>query len=459
MSAGAAAAAAVVLVGAVGVVLASGPTLGSWTAAEVVNGTGTTRSGQLSFTHTYPAGSCTASGPSGPVECAGGPVGSAPAATTPQTVSDTLENNSTGGTSFEQQVRVASCAPAQFADARGGNADPMLPRYRVTRGVTDRWGGSAAASFDGSDDYAADIVATTTATWAESDFTIGVWFKAAPGSAGGGLLSLNASPTSTTSAGANPSLYLEPGGRVHFKSDGVLGARQDVVGTTDLRDGAWHLAVVSADRGLLATDIRLYVDGALVASRLGLSLLTGTLSASYWHLGWTDTTLLQNSPPEHFAGSLSGAFVHRGVTMSGAAVAGLASAATAAAYSSALSGATHVWMLDDAAASTFTGSVPYVGGGAPCQEVRLGWTLGATPAFASTGLDLLTTAGWLPAVPATAPAVGASQQLVTSYSRNTSYDADVAGLELVTALRHRVALLGAPTWLVELRWSSLVLLA
>lgn len=397
--------------------------------------------------------------PLGPVECVGAPAATGAATTTAQDVSDTLQNDGAGGTAFEHQVQVASCAPAQFADARGSNADPMLARYRVTRGVTDRWGGSGAASFDGTNDYAADIVATSTAAWAESDFTIGVWFKAAAGSAGGGLLSLNASPTSTTSSGANPTLYLEPSGRVHFKSDGLLGARQDVAGTTDLRDGSWHLAVVSTDRGALSTDIRLYVDGTLVGSRLGISLLTGTFSDSYWHLGWTDTTLLQNSPPSHFTGSLSGAFVHRGAAMSGAAIAGLAGASSAAAYGSALSAATHVWMLDDSATSTFGGTVPYIGGGAPCSEVRLAWTLGPSAAFAATRLDLLVAAGWLPAVAAAAPTVGASQALVTSYSRDTSYDTDVTGMELVTGLGHRVALVGATAWMLEFRWSSPVLLA
>ena len=457
MSAGTALA-ALALTGAIGLAMTSDPTLASWTAAEVVNSTDTAKSGRLAFTHTYPGGTCSATGPTDPVECVGGPVATGAATSTAQDVSDTLQNSSTGGSAFEHQVQAAACAPAQFADARGSNADPMLARYRVTRGVTDKWGGSGAASFDGTNDYAADIVATSTVAWAESDFTIGVWFKAAPGSAGGGLLSLNASPTSTSTSGANPTLYVEPGGRIHFKSDGVLGARQDVAGTTDLRDGSWHLAVVSTDRGLLSTDIRLYVDGVLVGSRLGISLLTGTFSDSYWHLGWTDTTLLQNSPPNHFTGALSGAFVHRGSALGGPAIASLAGASSAAAYSSALSAATHVWMLDDAATSTFSGSVPYIGGGVPCSEVRLAWTLGPTTAFAATRLDLLVGAGWLPAVAAVAPTVGSSQTLVTSYSRDTSYDVDVTGMELVTGLRHRVALVGATAWLLELRWSSLVLL-
>ncbi|WP_182376571.1 LamG-like jellyroll fold domain-containing protein [Nocardioides sp. WS12] len=444
-------------------VLGAEVTRAGWTTAQVATTTNSVKVGRLAFTHTYASTTCVGTGPAD-TACTGGPVTNAASSSSAQTLDTTLSNQTTGGGSFTQQVQVTSCAPAAFTNATTGG-DPLLPRNRVTRNVADTWGTTSAAAFDGSTQYAADVTSTTTAAAASTSYSIGLWFKAAPGSAGGGLLSLNASPVDTTSAGANPSVYLDPSGRVRARFDGVPILIIPVILTvasgagTDYRDGQWHHIALTVGRSILTTDLRLYVDGALADSALGVTLLVGTGSAAWWHVGWTDTTGLVGlgNPTPYFTGSLSGVF-RTTTALSAGTVSSLAGASSASAYASALSGGQHVWMLAEGRTATYTPAIPYVTGGNPCTHVRLGWTLGATSAFTPTAITSLTSSGWLPASPAAAPAGGAGHTLTTSYSRvPVGYDSDVAGLELVTALGHRASLSGT-SWRLLFEWTTAVLL-
>ncbi|MEV5002013.1 LamG-like jellyroll fold domain-containing protein [Nocardioides sp. LML1-1-1.1] len=433
-----------------------------WTAAQVANATDTARTGRLSLDHAWGSGTCAGTGPAD-TACAGAPLPTGPSTGSTQTQADTLRNTTPSGSST-QQVQVVSCAPARFADSATAT-DPMLPRYGVTRGATDPWGTGVAAGFDGSTQYAADVVPTTTSLVAGSSYSLGLWFRAPLGSGGGGLLSLNASPVASTSAGANPTLYLDGSGRIRAKLDGtpVLVLPVILVLTsasgTDYRDGRWHHVALTVNRKVLTTDLKLYVDGAQADAINDAVLLIGTLSDSWWHLAWTDTTALSGlgDPPASFTGRLSGAF-RTTTALSAATVAALASSASATSYASALASAQHLWMLGDASTATHTGAIAYVTGGAPCAHVRLGWSLGGTTAFALTPIDQLAGVGWLPAMPAAAPGPGATQTLTTSYARVASgYDSDVAGLELVVPLAHRVLLTGT-AWTLRFDWGAARLL-
>lgn len=445
------------------VALGAAATHASWTSAQIATATNSVNTGRLAFTHTYASTTCVGAGPAD-TACGGSPVTAAASTTSAQTLDTTLSNQTTAGSAFTQQVQVTSCAPAAFANTTT-SSDPLLPRNRVTRNVADKWGTTSAAQFDGGTQYAADVVSTTTAAAASTSYTIGLWFKAAAGSGGGGLLSLNASPVDTTSAGANPSVYLDPGGRVRARFDGVPIIVIPVILTvasgagTDYRDGQWHHVALTVARGALTTDLRLYVDGVLADSALGVTLLVGTGSAAWWHVGWTDTTGLSGlgNPPAYFTGSLSGVF-RTTTALSAGAVSTLAGSASASAYASSLSGAQHLWMLAEGPTSTFTPAIGYLTGGNPCALVRLGWTLGGTTAFTATAISSLTSSGWLPSTPAAAPGVGASQTLTTSYSRIAAgYDTDASGLELVTVLGHRASLTGS-SWRLQFDWATAVLL-
>lgn len=434
----------------------------AWTAAQVANATDTARTGRLSLDHAWGSSTCAGTGPAD-TACTGAPLPTGASSGSTQTQTDTLHDTTPSG-AFTQQVQVVSCAPARFADT-ATPADPMLPRYGVTRGAADPWGTGVAAGFDGSTQYAADVVPTTTSLVAGSSYSIGLWFRAPVGSGGGGLLSLNASPVASTTAGANPTLYLDAAGRLRAKLDGTPVLVLPVIlvlasaSGTDYRDGHWHHVALTVNRKVLTTDLKLYVDGAQVDAINDAVLLIGTLSDSWWHLAWTDTTALSGlgDPPAAFTGRLAGAF-RTTTALSAAAVAALASSASATSYASALSGAQHLWMLGDASTATHTAAIAYVTGGAPCAHVRLGWTLGATTAFGPTPIDQLAGAGWLPATAAAAPGPGATQTLTTSYTRVAAgYDPDVAGLELVVPLAHRVLLAGT-AWTLRFDWGAARLL-
>lgn len=433
----------------------------AWTSGIVVDSSNSAKTGRLAFTHAYAsAPSCVGEGPTGSA-CSGAPVPTGPATTTAQTVNDTLSNQTVGGGTYTQQVAVNSCAPARFANS-ATSGDPLLPRFRVGRNVPDPWGGTSAASFDGSTQYATDVVPTSTAGVASTSYTVGLWFKAEPGSSGGGLVSLNADPRAVTTSGPNPTVFLDSSGRIRAKFDGTPILIIPIIVTVespsgrDYRDGQWHHVALTVTRNIALTDLALYVDGAEVHKRTGLVLLVGTLSDAWWHVGWTDTTALAGSPAAYFTGRLSGVF-KTSAALSAGQIASLYTAGSSGAYSSLIASPQHVWMLGDGPNATFAGSVGYVGGGDACGHVRLGWTLGGTSAFAATAVNALPVLGWLPTSPAAAPAVGATQTLTTSYSRIASgYDSDVVGLELVTGLAHRVALVGS-NWALDFTWSAVLL--
>lgn len=436
-------------------------TLAAWTTADVVSPTASAATSRLVASHTWPGGTCSGAGPAD-ASCTGSLMTTAASSGTTQNVADTFANSTGGGAGYTQQAQVVSCAPARFANSATAS-DPLLPRNRVTRNVADPWGGTVAAAFDGSTQYATDVVPTTTSTVAGASYSIGLWFRAAAGSSGGGLLSLNASPVDATSAGANPSIFLDSSGRVRARLDGLLLLVPVVYSLVsasgrDYRDGAWHQVTVTVARKSLTTDILLYVDGTQVDSVADGTLLVGTSSDSWWHVGWTDTTALGGSPAAYFTGRISGVFRIL-TTLSPASVAALAASASASSYSAQLAGAQHLWMLGDSATSTYTGTLPYLGGnGLACSQVRLSWTLGGTAAFALTPLDQLAGAGWRPVTPAAALGSGSSQTLTTGYARIASgYDTKVSGLELVVVLAHRLQLTGS-SWALRFDWPAGVVL-
>ncbi|WP_370287951.1 hypothetical protein [Nocardioides sp.] len=449
-------------IGAVLPLLTATGTRAAWTTAGVVDAANSAATSRLVASHSWPGGTCSGSGPAD-ASCTGSLLTTAASSGSTQSVADTFTNSTGGGVGYTQQGQVVSCAPARFANSTTPS-DPLLPRNRVTRNVTGPWGGTVAAAFDGSTQYATDVVPTTTGIVAGASYSIGLWFRAAAGSSGGGLLSLNASPVDTTTLGANPSIFLDPNGRVRARLDGapilvipVIFSLASPSGR-DYRDGAWHQVTLTVARKSLTTDMVLYVDGAVADVQNDGVLLVGTSSDSWWHVGWTDTNGLSGSPVAYFTGRISGVFRIL-TTLSAASVAALAASSSASSYSSLLAGAQHLWMLGDAVTSTYTGTLPYLGGnGLACSQVRLSWTLGGTAAFALTPLDQLAGVGWRPVTPAAASGSGSSQTLSTGYARIASgYDTDVTGLELVVVLAHRLQLTGS-SWALRFDWPAGVVL-
>jgi len=112
-----------------------------------------------------------------------------------------------------------------------------------------------AASFNGTPSGAA---ATTQLVGGTDTFTIEAWFRTTSTS-GGLLVGMDAYPTGTGSI-HDRQLYLDGSGHVLFT---VNPGSQAVIGSSGTyRNGAWHSAVAT----LSPSGMRLYVDGALVAT-------------------------------------------------------------------------------------------------------------------------------------------------------------------------------------------------
>jgi hypothetical protein len=151
--------------------------------------------------------------------------------------------------------------------------------------------GSTAVSFDGT------AAAYNGFSYVNpSTFTIEGWFRAS-GSAGGALIGFTTSTTSMSTT-ADRVIYLDSGGKLTF---GVApgGTNTTVRSTMTYNDGAWHHMAAS----LGAAGMKLYVDGALVASATGTT--TALNATGYWRWGGNDLTGWANSPSsEYLIGTL-----------------------------------------------------------------------------------------------------------------------------------------------------------
>ncbi|WGY04355.1 hypothetical protein QI633_11435 [Nocardioides sp. QY071] len=434
-----------------GLVAGTSSTLSGWTAGAVVNATDTAAVGTLSVTHAYGATTCAGGPRTATVAC--GPT-LTPGAGAPASSNDAITN--TSGRAITQSLTAASCAPVRHANTQQAS-DPMLPRSTVAFQQTDPWGTTSATALSGSA-YASDIVGTNGSGLLgllSNSYSIGVWFKAADGQ-GGGLISLDASLSDAASATGNPMVWLDSAGHVSFSANGTLGLNITGASAAAYTSG-WHLAVLTVDTTgviTLTKTVKLYVDGALVASGSGLTLLTST--TGYWHLGWADFTGLTAPTSAYFHGALSGAFVNRSTALGAAAVSSLSSAATATAYRTTvtgLSGTASLWMLDDDGVTTYAGLLPGAMAN-PCSQVNVSLTF-TNPAatVVATSLTNLVAPGNNPRTIA-APAAGQAQGLTMSTTRGASYSTDITGLRLYVPLAFTYGTSPATGWTMTMQWSG-----
>jgi len=133
-------------------------------------------------------------------------------------------------------------------------------------------------------------------------FSIEIWFKTTTG--GGKLIGLGTSKTGA-SAQYDRHLYLTDTGIVTF---GVYpGAVQTITSPTGYLDGKWHQAVATlAPAGNANPGMRLYIDGALVASNTAIT--SAEADTGYWRIGYDNLNGWTNKPTNFFfTGSLANA--------------------------------------------------------------------------------------------------------------------------------------------------------
>jgi hypothetical protein len=433
----------------------TGTSLSGWTTAAVANQTNNAADGTVAMTHTYPAGTCqTTARNAGALACNGSPLPSAQISAGGVSAADSITNDGTlTASQLVSEFRAVSCGTVKLANTQTAT-DPMLPRFATTFAQTDPWGGTGALAL-GTNAYAADVVATNTATLLGSSYSIGVWFKVANGyAAGGPLMSLDASSTNSASAAGSPLLWMDTSGKIEYRVSGTLGTSASGTSAAAYNDGNWHFAVLSVAATLVSTPT-LYVDGAGGVTGLGLAALTG--GNAYWHLGWGDFTGVGSPPATTLAGSLAGAFVSASA-VSSATRTSLYGAASAASYTTlvtGLSGATHLWMLNDTGTTTYSGTLPVLGATAPCTMADIAWsatTPSGTIASAATVLNTFANGSWHAV---TAPTSGTPQTSTITMSRDATWNAYVSGLRLYVPIEHRLqaAPSGSP-WIRTFGWSG-----
>lgn len=188
--------------------------------------------------------------------------------------------------------RLGESSGTRARDAVGWN--DMTVQAGVTRGTPGALAGATdtAFTFDGT---SAEYAATRTYQRVGDVLSLEVWFRTTT-TRGGKLLGFGDAATGSSIL-LDRHLYLSNQGRVLF---GVRPAAALVVASPrSYNDGQWHHAVAT----LSPAGMRLYVDGALVASRT--DVVGAAPTDGYWRIGGDTLTGWSNEPRSHwYAGAL-----------------------------------------------------------------------------------------------------------------------------------------------------------
>jgi signal peptidase I len=178
-------------------------------------------------------------------------------------------------------------------------------------------GGTKAVTLNGSSGQ----VYTTTGIDNPQTFSVQLWFSTGTGS-GGKLIGFGNGTNGAASSQYDRHVYMTNAGTLVF---GVYdsGAYQTVASPSAYNDNAWHLVTATFSA---STGMRLYVDGALVASRTQVA--AAEPFTGYWRIGYDSISASWPSRPSSnwFAGSIAHVSVYTSV---------LAAAEVAAQYAAA----------------------------------------------------------------------------------------------------------------------------
>lgn len=429
-------------------------TLSGWALATVANTANVTDTGTLTFTHTYPSGSCGAGPSASATKACPGQI--TPTATTPAsgtaTADDGITNNGTlRSANLAQQVSAASCAPVQFANSKN-SGNPMLARYGTTFSTAGGpMGGAGYATFDGGSPggYATAITQQTQPTGPGTGLTvtttytygIGIWFRT---TAAGPLFEIGSSPSNAT-ATDDRILWIDGSGKMHLIYNQAGNAIAQST-STNYADGGWHFAYVTlankVSLGLLgalstgSTTESVTVDGTqVVADTQSNTVVVGGSSSSlsatagYWHLGWAPSSKTGLST-SYFNGSLSDFLVWNTPNAPGAPTA--TNLASQSSFSSWAGSPTEWWPLDDAGTTTYAGSGLPASMSSPCGQVTIAFSF-SSPNDTIASQTLAAFANGTARTVA-APDAGATQTMSISVGRAPDYNADIGGLHLYVPL-------------------------
>ncbi|MCE5290158.1 MAG: LamG domain-containing protein [Nocardiaceae bacterium] len=355
-------------------------TLAGFTS-QIRNTTGTAATTTMLYTHTYNATSCSSNPGAGSITNSIQNI-ACPSSVYPTSsvgsLADTITaNGAISAARVTQQAAIASCGVVRM-DNSATSSDLMLPRGNVTfqQGGPTSLSGSSSIGLDGTNAYASNITAASTAALLGGSSSNGIWFKVANGySAGGVLMGYGTSPSNGSQTNYDHILYMNTAGKIGFGLTGTLGLTATGTSAAAYNDGNWHFAMLVVG----ALNTTLYVDSTST-SVLSLSALTGY--TGYWHIGWDQNGTTSNKwaagIAQYLQGSLSNAVVFN-TALSSANVASLFAQTTQAGWNSAVSGgvatAISSWRLNDTGTTVVaTGtSLPTITTTNPCSYVDITW--------------------------------------------------------------------------------------
>jgi signal peptidase I len=186
------------------------------------------------------------------------------------------------------------------ADSSGnGRTGTLTGGYSSVAGGVCTSSVKTAITLNGSTGY----VATPTQVTAPNTFTVQTWFKTTT-TRGGRIIGFGAARTGA-SASVDRHIYMTNAGKLLFGVQTATNTRTTITSTANYNDGSWHLATAS----LSTAGMRLYVDGALVASRAATT--TGISYTGYWRIGYDNLASWGSVPTSSFfAGTVAQAAVY-----------------------------------------------------------------------------------------------------------------------------------------------------
>jgi hypothetical protein len=265
--------------------------------------------------------------------------------------------------------------------------------------------GDSAALFDGTSAWIQTATGPPAAFYASPGpqrFSLAAWFKT---TTSGSIIGFTDSQGDTGQTTWDRQLWVDPAGHVVFGLYPTPGDTFEIssAATTpaSFADGAWHFVVVTVtpDSANVGT-VRMYIDGALVAGSPRNEVIanrqTSQAYGGWWHLGWSNAAAgWPDGPSDPYWGGSLGQIAVFPSALSPNQVSGLAGAASAASYATAVTGGVATsnayWPLDEQAGATL-----------PCQ--LLGVTV---QSGTGAGAACLVPAGAGPC-PATPPVGGIS---------------------------------------------------
>ena len=209
-----------------------------------------------------------------------------------------------GNAYFEYELTGnAATANDSSSNANPGSFQTSGAHPTGTAGSTTACPNDTGAYFYATDGTSNWLQTTKSVGTTPTTFSLAIWFSTTK--AGGYLIGLNGSQTSTSGGSFDRHIYVDTGGQLTFGT--FSGGVQAIRSPAAYNDGKWHQAVATMSA---ATGMALWVDGAKVASNTGYTV--SEANTGYWRIAFNPLNGWPNAPTNtYFQGGLRFAAAYR----------------------------------------------------------------------------------------------------------------------------------------------------